>query len=270
MSNSFLRSLVKEMLLSETPLMDIYPYKGSVDSMKTKPGIGYQIPKKIKGKEEERRKVFSDEAKVLLADSKDNWYIIVLKNSASSDMGYFFQKNYPSNLLKSEEFKEWFKSLKIPKKSKIIVALSTPYKGDFTSSSYAIVHDIIGHSITQKLETAFDSYKKYEHRKKREIMVNSRLLNVVKAVWEILPEEFKISKADVNDREPDIYAAIFANKFDKQKAKKAIEAAFEKSRELGVSVEVTAEEVIEFMHHIVNYFKKLVPFDKPVAIHQWE
>jgi hypothetical protein len=263
MSNSFLRSLVKEMLLSETPLMDIYPYKGSVDSMKTKPGIGYQIPKKIKGKEEERRKVFSDEAKVLLADSKDNWYIIVLKNSASSDMGYFFQKNYPSNLLKSEEFKEWFKSLKIPKKSKIIVALSAPYKGDFTSSSYAIVHDIIGHSIESRTEEAFATHKSSNSRRIQEVF---RKIDVAKAVWDLLPEEFKISKSDVTDRNPDIYAAIFANKFDKQKAKKAIKAVFEKSGESGV----TAEEVIGLMYHIVSYFKKSVPFDKPVAIHQWE
>ena len=258
MSNSFLRSLVKEMILSETPLMDIYPYKGgSVPNDPTAPSIGYKIPKRIKGSESERRKKFTDEAKVLLADSKDRWYIIVLKNAAS----LFSNTNHAERIVNSKEFDSWIKSLNIPKGSKIIIPNDINVGGDNLDSKWQIVHDVIGHSITRKALLRSGA---------------SGELNKEYLSWRYFPEEiflhaisdeFKISNVE-RDRYPDIFAAIFANKFDKKIAEEKLSdylSSFTLSKQDPL-YGMTAKQIIDAMYRNVEDFVKSIPFDKPTLI----
>lgn len=251
-----LRKIVRENLL-ETPLMDILPFKNkweySVDDLDIGPSIGYNLPSKLKGTEKERRKQFADSAKVLLADSEDNWYIIVLKNVGGNP-------NSMSKVVDSPEFVQWMSSLNIPKGSKILVPGQTSMSGDFRAPEWQIVHDIIGHSI-------YDHYMN-EIQKKSDVKVNADIINNfddhfsehVKITWTSLPDEFKIAKRDFIDRLPDIFAAIFANKFDKQKAVEAY-------KKLDIFYMPMVEKSIDALYAIVESFKESVPYDKPTLVY---
>jgi hypothetical protein len=251
-----LRKIVRTNL-SETPLMDILPFKNkwdySIDDLDIGPSIGYRMASKLKGPEKERRKQFTDAAKVLLADSEDNWYIIVLKSVGGNP-------NSMSKVVDSPEFVQWMSSLNIPKGSKILVPAQTRMTGDFLAPEWQIVHDIIGHSI-------YDHYMN-EIQKNSKVKVNADIVNDfddyfsehTKITWTSLPDEFKIAKRDVIDRLPDIFAAIFANKFDKQKAVEAYE-------KLEIFYMPMVEKSIDALYKIVDSFKESVPYDKPTLVY---
>lgn len=237
-----LRKIVRENLL-ETPLMDILPFKNtcnattsySSDSVSA-PSIGYRIPSKIKGSELDRRKQFADSAKVLLADSEDNWYIIVLKN-VGQDM------YLASDTVKSPEFVQWMSSLNIPKRSKILVVGRASFEGDYLAPEWQIVHDIIGHTIDSYYIPDIKFFKGYQ-----------KLHSEV--TWTTLPNEFKIAKKNIDDRLPDIFAAIFANKFDREKAVSLLN-----------SINEPGEELCDALYNIVELWKMSIPYDKPTIIY---
>jgi hypothetical protein len=235
-----LRKLVRANL-SETPLMDILPFKNKRDdSINVSPragsSIGYRIPSKIKGSEIDRRKQFTDAAKFFLEDSEDNWYIIVLKNVGQD-------KNLASDTVNSPDFKQWISSLNIPKKSKILVVGRSSYLGDFLAPEWQIVHDIIGHTIDSYYMPNIKFFKGYQH-------LHGEI------TWTTLPDEFKISKSDIDDRLPDIFAAIFANKFDREKAVSLLN-----------SINKPGEELCDALYNIVELWKMSIPYDKPTIIY---
>ena len=217
MTYKLIRALIREQILSETPLMDIIPYKAGKPegnfSSDTSPSIGYRLPSKLKGTEKEKRKQFTDAAKVLLADSEDNWYIIVLKYAKLQNRGYL-----SDDIINSPDFKSWTSSLRIPKGSKIIVPVDPNYEGDYLGPEWQIVHDIIGHTTAN----AYGGGTK-EFREGLQHIYDFWTRMDESIVWNTLSKEFKISKRNKEDRIPDIYAAIFANKLDKQLAAKVID-----------------------------------------------
>ena len=248
-----LKKLVRANLL-ETPLMDILPFKNkweySVDDLDIGPSIGYNLPSKLKGTEKERRKQFADSAKVLLADSEDNWYIIVLKNVGGNP-------NSMSKVVNSPEFVQWMSSLNIPKGSKILVPGQTRMPGDFRAPEWQIVHDIIGHSIYGYLI----EFRKSPDLKDQEI-VNyfNDFAEQSNVAWKSLPDEFKIAKRNIDDRLPDILAAIFANKFDREKVVEAY-------KKLDIFYMPDVEKGIDTLYTIVDSFKESVPYDKPTVVY---
>ena len=230
-----LRALIQEQLLSETPLMDVPYYTGKFSSSDGRRGsIGSKIPSSIKGKN--RRGQYYDQAKLLLANSKENWYIVVL-----SDLG---QNDDPADVIKTPEFQTWFKSLNIPKGSKIIVVDALPVVRDYTSANWAFAHDIIGHTIEKKIQ-------RWLSNSDRKILYK---------LHELLPKEFLLSK-DVNDMAPDVYAAIFAGKFPLEKALQATELI----TDTFLNKEQTEEKIRRY-YEDVDAWIALIPYDEPTPV----
>ena len=259
MTYKLIRALIREQILSETPLMDIIPYKAGKPegnfSSKTSPSIGYRLPSKLKGTEKEKRKQFTDAAKVLLADSEDNWYIIVIKHAVLKSKGYTMSED----TINSPDFKSWISSLRIPKGSKIIVPINASYEGDYLGPEWQIVHDIIGHTIS----AYWDGNKEFRSGLAQVYDFWTRLDESI--VWNTLPEEFKISKRNKEDRMPDIYAAVFANKLDKQAAAKAIDERLQYA-ERENKEKISGTDIINCLVEIVERWKKTIPYDKPFPV----
>jgi hypothetical protein len=254
--STILIDLIREQILSETPLMDIIPFKNKRDNSPwadpSAPSIGYNLPSKLRGTEKEKRKQFTDAAKVLLADSEDNWYIIVLKN-ISGNWGS------ASKVINNSEFDEWVNSLKIPRRSKIIVPAQVNMTRDYLAPEWQIVHDIIGHTIYEYYATnmrkSFSSERDPENSKIFDLFENYQSLHEL-MTWTTLPDEFKISKRNKEDRMPDIFAAIFANKFDKQKAISLLNSADEQG-----------EALCNALYKIVEKWKASIPYDKATLVY---
>jgi hypothetical protein len=250
-----LRKIVRTNLL-ETPLMDIIPFKNKRirnEFTSSTPSIGYKLPSVMKGTEQEKRNQFTDAAKILLADSEDNWYIVVLKN-----VGYY--KYDPSNIIKSPEFLQWMSSLNIPKGSKILIPGQSNLKGDYRTPEWQIVHDIIGHTIYK--------YYRKEIKTNFEIEGHEEIFNLFEdayeehknITWQSLPDEFKISKRNPDDRLPDILAAVFANKFDRQKAVEMYE-------KLNIFNMTNVNNSLDALYKIVESWKKSIPYDTPTVVY---
>jgi len=249
-----LRKLVRANLL-ETPLMDIYPYKNRRapnQFISTVPSVGYRLPSALKGTTREKRNQFTTAAKVLLADSEDSWYIIVFKN-----IGY---NNYhPTEIVESPEFLQWMNSLNIPKGSKILVVGQGRIKGDYLAPEWQIAHDIIGHTILQhyrenmkgnfEIEGYEEIFNSFENSEEEHLNIT----------WMSLPSEFKISKRNPNDRLPDILAAVFANKFNKQKA-------VELYRNLNIFNMEDVNNSLDALYKIVESWKMSIPYDTPTIV----
>ena len=156
-------------------------------------------------------------------------------------------KNLASDTVNSPDFKQWISSLNIPKKSKILVVGRSSYSGDFLAPEWQIVHDIIGHTIDSYYIPDIKFFKGYQHLHGE-------------VTWTTLPDEFKIAKSGIDDRLPDIFAAIFANKFDKQKAVEAYE-------KLEIFYMPMVEKSIDALYAIVDSFKESVPYDKPTLVY---
>ena len=257
---NLIRLLIRETLLSETPLMDIIPYKAGKPegnfSSDTSPSVGYRLPSKLKGTEKEKRKQFTDAAKVLLADSEDNWYIIVLKYAKLQNRGYL-----SDDIINSPDFKSWTRSLRIPKGSKIIVPVDPNYEGDYLGPEWQIVHDIIGHTIAN----AYGGGTK-EFREGLQHIYNFWTRMDESIVWNTLSEEFKISKRNKEDRMPDIYAAIFANKLNKQAAANAIDEHLQYA-ERENKEKISGTDIVNCLVEIVERWKKTIPYDKPFLVY---
>ena len=122
----------------------------------------------------ERQKSFMDQAITYFKSRKDSWAIIVLSGPQ----------------VQISEVMDYVSENPKLKRSKIIVVKDRAQSGDFTSSDWIILHDIIGHSIsvssTPREEEEYLSF--YTHKS--------------------LPREFQLSE-DTTDLYPDIYAAIF-------------------------------------------------------------
>lgn len=271
MTYSIIRALIREQIIFETPLMDVIPFKNRAASkerkadlgdfhpyQKAKPAIGYKISRKFKGSEEKRRKDFADVAKVLLSNSYDNWYVIVLNDVGDTDSA----TSHAYEVVESDEFKKWISSLNIPKGSKIIVPSSSRVDRDYLSPEWQIAHDVIGHSIMKHLQLKLW----YDLQSIDDCRLFHR-----EVVWETLPDEFKISKHNKIDRLPDIFAAIFANKFDKQKAILAIENSKPKYARLYATgtclfTKLSTKEIVDDLEKAVREFVSTIPFDKPTVI----
>ena len=263
-----LRKIVQANLL-ETPLMDIIPFKNKRDNSPwaapsagpplppprrlSAPTIGYNLPSKMRGTEQEKRKQFTDAAKVLLADSEENWYIIVLKNISGNWRS-------ASKIINSPEFNEWMSSLNIPKGSKIIIPGQSSATGDYRAPEWQIAHDIIGHTIYRHYRENIKNNLKIEGHEEISNLFEDSYEEHKNITWLSLPDEFKISKREPDDRLPDILAAVFANKFNKQKA-------VEIYKKLNIFNMTNVNNSLDDLYKIVEKWKMSIPYDTPTLVY---
>jgi hypothetical protein len=73
---------------------------------------------------------------VLFQSTPDNWAIVTLDNTKQS-----------KDVIASDHFKDWVARQSFPRGTRILVIADPPIKGDFTSTRWAVAHDIIGHTL---------------------------------------------------------------------------------------------------------------------------
>ena len=133
-----LRSIIRDMILAEAPLVGdgIYRYEVSSKALNRKsdraPSIGYSAS---------ADPAWIDEARVIMRNTPDKWAIVAL---SSSD--YLDNNSLIATSEDTDEFDQWIRSQEIPKGTRIIVVGVGNYPGDYKNVAWAIGHDIFGHT----------------------------------------------------------------------------------------------------------------------------
>ena len=195
-------SRVAARYLQAAPLDDYYslPSKGSPKTV----GWGRE---KIDG--------FLEAATTYFEARKDSWAIIVQRDKIDTGEVDAYVARNPKL-----------------KRSKIIVVNSEAMDGDYNTSGWVVIHDIIGHSISNQQSEEIQGY-------------------VARAFHKVLPLRYQISTSP-NDLEADIYAAIFFHAFPKDFADRAAEISLES--DLG-GVSYSAEFRKEAMEERLSSFR---------------
>jgi hypothetical protein len=122
---------------------------------------------------------------------KDSWAIIVQPEEASKDDVRAYVEGNPKL-----------------KRSKIIVVTSESMDGDYNTSKWVVIHDIVGHSISNETFEPEDRFDRIAFHK-------------------ALPTKYRISIPNADDMRPDILAAIFFHADLKDFVAKAAEIRLE-------------------------------------------
>ena len=187
-TESTLRRIIREELIGETPLDDIITYDVNQRQRSERtPSIAH--PSTRSRYKRTSGASYVNIARDLMRSTKDNWVIIT-----------------PSDVrdltVDSPRFKEWLTEKRKQHPAGTIFALvsTSPVGGDFKTPAWAVIHDLLGHSIEN---SGVDRM-----RRAREVPRELRL-----ALHSALPRELQVSK-DQNDNLPDILAAILLGRLD--------------------------------------------------------
>jgi len=148
----------------------------------------------------------ADVAKWIMEDSPGNWVFVVPDNVKNIE-----------DKVKSEAFKRWLEGRGYGEGYKIFVVGSAPMGGDFNDPQW-IVHDLVGHSVGNKLSKLQKAYG---------IKVNSWInradvIEMISRIWSLLPDNLKNTDAPF-DRTFDIAAGIIFGKITLEDSLAAIE-----------------------------------------------
>jgi hypothetical protein len=163
-------------MLSVTRVAARYLSAAPLDDYYSTPGVrGWGTPKTV-GWGREKDPDFLAKATSYFESRKDSWAIIVQR-----DGGVF--PVFP-------EVEAYVAATPKLRRSKIIVVASEAMDGDESAPEWVVIHDIIGHSISNQFE-------------RRELSGSK-----ARAFHKALSPKYQISP-DASDLEPDLYAAIF-------------------------------------------------------------
>ena len=183
-SQKVLRSLIREILLKETPLIDmpVYPYYSSSDF-----SISHPFNRSQKGNYEAK-------AKELMKNTKDNWVLMTGPFSFSKPV---------------EDYEKWIEGKNYPPGTLVIFVDSSPMKGDYDTPIWQIVHDIFGHSILS-----------FFTRKEVEDIGDT----IAKYLLRLLPKEYQNiwDPEGNNDALSTVLGAIFTGKLKRQRVDAAL------------------------------------------------
>jgi hypothetical protein len=183
-----LRRIIREEIIGEAPLDDIIKYNVTQRQRSERtPSIAH--PSTRSRYKRTHGAGYMDIARDLMRSTKDNWVIIT-----PSDTG----NNYLT--VNSPRFKEWLDEKRTQHPAGTIFAFvsGTPVGGDFNTPAWAVIHDLLGHSIESNTAAV----------RMRRIPRALRL-----ALHSALPSELQISE-NRDDVLPDILAAILLGRLD--------------------------------------------------------
>jgi hypothetical protein len=242
-----LRSIIRDMILSEAPLVGdgIYRYETSpeedkeIDSKLHNSSILTADISSISYKQS-KSPSWRDEAHVLMRNTPDMWAIITASRADLFNFG------------KKDLFNQWLSEQNIPKGTRILAIGSASFSGDYESVAWVIGHDILGHSMMQHIHDGIQSTK------------GARKPTPWDMVWihNRLPLTSKIS-FEHTDFLPDIYAAIFLKSVEREYFDEHV-------------LTITNNDMRNDMNYLLDeMFKNIddwitsIPIDKPYVIKPW-
>ena len=186
-----LRQIIREELIGEAPLDDIITYDVNQRQRSERtPSIAH--PSTRSRYKRTSGASYMDIARDLMRSTKDNWVIIT-----------------PSDVrdltVDSPRFKEWLAEKRKQHPAGTIFALvgQSPVSGDFKTPAWAVIHDLLGHSI--------ENSGSVDRMRRARAVEGARELRL--ALHSALPRELQTSK-DKKDHLPDILAAILLGRLD--------------------------------------------------------
>lgn len=209
-TESQLRRIIREALLSEVPLGDIIPHdippserrrdSGKGMPWRDRPSIAH--PASRSQDEKHAGGGYLEIAKDLMLTARDNWVIIT-------------PDDYTDNRSKGKDFIEWLDSKRKQYPPDTIFAFvgQGSYPDDARTPEWNIVHDLFGHTLEQV----------YQRRPSRPPLVKGEDITV--ALHRALPGRYRIS-TDSRDQVPDILAAILLEVLTPEAAHRVIEESF--------------------------------------------
>lgn len=187
---------------------------------------------------------FRQQAKVLMQNVPDGWAIITLSNVRRARA-----------ISMSESFKSWLLEQGIPESSRVIVVGAEALEGDFDSSEWVIVHDVIGHSISSGGIGGgyyWDTIAEYIHN--------------------VLPAHLRLGS--LGDKLPDVLGAIFTGQVDRDDVDEAVQKYVVELRKWdpGVpeehkKIREEVRDIVERIFEHIEYWKSSIIPGKPELVY---
>lgn len=244
-----LRQIIRETLMQEVPI--VFGPDDSATDYRTPPldPVDRQAGAKKRGsigRRTLRRASGRAEAKVLFQNTSDNWAIVTLDNVS-----------WGSDVIESDPFKQWVERQSFPPGTRILVVGDAPIPRDFTSTRWAVAHDIIGHTLHNWVAKRDIFKNPFSDAKTAQHLVFTAVLDQVSSEKRI---------GDNIDYIPDALAALFFGEADLGVAVAAATQAAWKSRfpeQLVAAVEAVGRAVESGIPAWINS----IPPDRPTLIH---
>jgi len=247
-----LRSIIRDMILTETPLAGDGIYRYEVSSGENeKLGMPRKIYPSI-AYNQSADPAWIDEARVIMRNTPDMWAIVTLSRVNYLDGNSLISMSKDAGLISvsedTDEFDHWLRSQNIPKGTRIIVVGSKNYQGDYENVAWAIGHDIFGHTLTSRLVGLEDIPKEGS--------------GIALELHSFLPEIARISTYP-SDLMPDIFAAIFLKIVSREYFDDFVNSISDRYRRPLV------KDVLDNMFIKVDEWIASLPIDKPYLVRPW-
>jgi hypothetical protein len=244
-----LRQIIRETLMQEVPIF--FGPDDSATDYRTPPldPVDRQAGAKKRGsigRRTLRKASGRAEAKVLFQNTSDNWAIVTLDNVS-----------WGSDVIEGDPFKQWVQRQGFPPGTRILVVGDAPIPRDFTSTRWAVAHDIIGHTLHNWVAKKDIFRNPFSDAKTAQHLVFTAVLDQVSSEKRI---------GDNIDYIPDALAALFFGEADLGVAVSAATQAAWKQRfpeDLVAAVEAVGRAVELGIPGWINS----IPPDKPTLVH---
>lgn len=226
-----LRQIIREALLREGPFDDfitpseppVTPSYKKQPNYKQHPSIAHPLSRSKEERYEGEK--YIDVVKDLMRNTKDNWVIITPNDVRDRAR------------LGTDEFNEW---LRIEKKRRpgtiFAFAASMPLPGDENTPQWAVVHDLLGHTL--------DEFWQRHGGRRREKAISEPA--IVSQLHSVLPIKYRMSY-DPGDMMPDVLAGILLGALTQERAHEVVGEEFLNS--------ATDEEIAEAQEHVDHMFR---------------
>ena len=240
-----LRSIIRDMILAEAPLVGDGIYRYEVDPITAsnigtnsfgvlRPAVSYKLS---------ADPAWREQARVLMRNTEENWAIVTF--SVADTYGHFARDD-----TKWSQFNQWIREQGIPKGTRIIVIGSPTFAEDYDSVLWAVGHDIFGHTLAEF------------------VLKTEPSPNMIRMIHESLPETAQLA-TDLKDFLPDIYAAIFLKIVSREYFDELLESNKLPFGTLILSVRQQIRDQLAAMFEGVDEWIAAIPVDKPHVIYPW-
>ena len=250
-SESRLRNIIRRELLREGPFDDfISPsdppvtpsYKKQPD-YKQYPSIAHPLTRSKEQKYEGEK--YIDVVKDLMRNTKDNWVIITPNDVRDRAR------------LGTDEFNEWLRSEKLRRPDRIFAfAASMPLPGDENAPQWAVVHDLLGHTL--------DEFWQRHGGRRREKAISEPA--IISQLHSVLPTKYRMSY-DPGDMTSDVLAGILLGALKYDHAREVVAKKFQDEHSADEITE--ALELVDHMFRDVDAWLKKARAEGFVVLAPW-
>lgn len=230
-AEGYLRRIIREELLNETPFDQfitpseppVTPSYKKQPNYKQHPSIAHPLTRSKEQKYEGEK--YIDVVKDLMRNTKDNWVIITPNDVRDRAR------------LGTDEFNEWLRIEKERRPGTIFAfAASMPLPGDENTPQWAVVHDLLGHTLDE-------FWQRHGGRRREKAIPESK---IVSQLHRVLPIKYRMSY-ESGDMMPDVLAGILLGALTHDRAREVVGEEFQNS--------ATDEEIAEAQEHVDHMFR---------------